>query len=222
MKKPVMQFLVRLVVLFAAVLIAPAARADADDFMILWWQVGDPGDESDNGVSLKDVVVYGVNGAPPTTAYDLGVNAARIRATSGDTETYLSMLNPTAYAEFLIDPDDTIVRLDYNMDYMNVPTIWQADITDFANGSPEYAFVIELGNYENGDWSTLAVSETVSYSDLVTSEAIAQSNGAYNPNYATPWVATSYVVPEPTSGMLILVGAALLALRRRRGALGRG
>ena len=30
------------------------------------------------------------------------------------------------------------------------------------------------------------------------------------------------VVPEPTSGMLVLVGAALLALRRRRGALGRG
>ncbi len=188
----------------------------ADDFMVLWWQVGDAEDWGDDGVSLQNVVVDGVNGAPSTTAYDLGVNAARIRATSGDTETYLSMLNPTA------QDNPTVVRLDYDMDYMYVPTIWQADITDFANGSPEYAFVIELGNYENGDWSTLAVSETVSYNDLVTSEAIAQSNGAYNPNYAKPWVASSYVIPEPTSGMLVLVGAALLALRRRRGALRRG
>ena len=190
--------------------------AYADDFMVLWWQVGDAEDFTEDGESLQNVTVQGVNGAPPTTAYDLGVNVARIRATSGDTETYLSMLNPTA----LDNP--TVVRLDYDMDYMYVPTIWQADITDFAGDSPEYAFVIELGNYENGNWSTLAVSETVSYNDLVTSEAIAQSNGAYKPNYAKPWVATSYVVPEPTSGMLVLVGAALLALRRRRGSLRRG
>lgn len=210
MKKPVMQFLVRLVVLFAAVLIAPAARADADDFMILWWQVGDPGDESDDGVSLQKVVVQGVNGAPSTTAYDLGVNAARIRATSGDTETYLNMINPNA--QF----NPTIARLDFDMDYMNVPTLWRADITDFASGSPAYMFVVELGNYENGEWSTLAVSETVSYSDLSNSQAIVPSNVEYNPHYVKPWVAESYVVPEPTSGMLVLVGAALLALRRRK------
>ena len=191
--------------------------AHADDFMVLWWQVGDKEDWSDDGESLQDVTVQGVNGAPSTKAYDLGVNAARIRATSGDTVTYLSMLNPSA-----VGPGATIARLDYDMGYMNVPTMWQADITDFTSDSPEYSFVIELGNYENGSWSTLAVSETVSYSDLSDMQAVAQSNGAYNPNYATPWVAQSYVVPEPTSGMLVLVGAALLALRRRRGALGRG
>ena len=189
--------------------------AHADDFMVLWWQVGDKEDWSDDGESLQDVTVQGVNGAPSTTAYDLGVNAARIRATSGDTVTYLSMLNPAAQ----LNP--TIVSFD--TERMNVPTIWQADITDFTSGSPEYSFVIELGNWDGSAWSTLAVSETVSYSDLNDiHHAIAQSNGTYNPNYADPWVATSYVVPEPTSGMLILVGAALLALRRRRGALRRG
>ena len=98
---------------------------------------------------------------------------------------------------------------------------WQADVSAFASGSPEYAFVIELGNLDGSAWSTLAVSETVTYADLAANSHIDNVSG-YNPNPITPWEAQSYVVPEPTSGMLVLVGAALLALRRRRGALGRG
>ena len=38
-----------------------------------------------------------------------------------------------------------------------------------------------------------------------------------HPEYATPWTPTSFtVVPEPSSGVLLLVASAMLALRRRK------
>ena len=187
----------------AATVLVPSV-AHADDLMVLWWQVGDPEDFSPDGESLNNVIVQGVNGAGPTTAYDLGVNAARIYESS--TDTFLYMLNPA-------DIDHpTIVSFDLSQMY--VPTLWQANISGFSSGNLEYAFVIELGNYESGTWSTLAVSEPATYNDLVN--AIAPAEGGYTPHYVTPWNPAAYVVPEPSSGLLVLVGAALLALRRRK------
>ena len=62
-------------------------------------------------------------------------------------------------------------------------------------------------------------SGTVSYNDLLAASALASSPlvnyKAYNVAGAgLTW--TAVPVPEPTSGLLLLVGGALLALRRRR------
>lgn len=187
----------------AATVLAPGA-AHADDLMVLWWQVGDAEDWSEDGESLKDVIVQKVNGMGETTAYDLGVEAARIRETS--TGTYLHMLNPADI--------DNPTASSFDLSEMYVPTLWQADVSDFASGAPEFAFVIELGNFESGTWSVLALSEVVAYTDLLTSDAIAPAGGGFNPHYASPWMASTYTVPEPSSGLMLLVGAALLALRR--------
>ena len=60
-------------------------------------------------------------------------------------------------------------------------------------------------------------SGTVTYSDLLAASAITSlpvdNYTAYNVA-GLPWTPVS--VPEPTSGLLLLVGGALLALRRRR------
>ena len=195
--------LVRALFGFAAILFASAAHADdfSEDLTVLWWQVGDLTDPT----SLGNVAVEQVNGGGSTTAAAIGVEYARIReVNSGE---YLYMLDPGG---------DGFV-----LESINVPMTWVADVTKFASGSTEAAFMIELGNWDGSTWYTLAVSEVASYTDLAASLHVATSS-AYNPNPALPWVATSYVVPEPTSGMLVLVGAALLALRRRRGALRRG
>ena len=192
------QLFVRLLFGFAAIFLACTLRAADSGLCVLWWQVGDFTDPD----SLEDVIVQRVNGGEDTTAADLGVKYARIREVS--TGTYLTLDSGSA-APLVMD----------------VPMTWQADVSAFASGSPEYAFVIELGNLDGSTWSTFAVSETVTYTDLVANDHIDTSSG-YDPNPITPWMPTSYVVPEPTSGMLVLVGAALLALRRRRGALGRG
>lgn len=194
----------RLLLCAAAVFCVGAVHADGDGLKVLWWQVGDA-DTWDDDEAMQGVIVNLVNNGGTTTAYNLGVHEARIRETT--TGTYLKMLNPKDQA------NPTAVS--FNMDSSYVPTTWRADISDFADGSTEYVFVIELGNYESGVWSMLAVSEEATYADLFKNRHI-DTPSDYNQNPVTPWAPTAYVVPEPSSGLLVLVGAALLALRRRR------
>ena len=97
------------------------------------------------------------------------------------------------------------------------PQTMFAFITDYA--SAEYSFAIELGSYDSGAWTTLA-SASLTYQQLQAGDG---AGGSYITTYdATAptiqgiWAPTSYNVPEPSSGLLMLMGAALLALRRRR------
>ena len=90
-------------------------------------------------------------------------------------------------------------------------SVQNTDISNYA--SDAYSFFVELANYNNGSWKTVKRGATVSYTDL--SDYIATSfqdglsisqTGGYNMG----------AVPEPTSGLLLLMGGAMLALRRRR------
>lgn len=89
-----------------------------------------------------------------------------------------------------------------------------------ASDASQLSFAIELGNWENGEWVTLATSGTMSYSDLTVTTSgdvhILQMVDNVNLNSFQPWAPTAYAVPEPSSGLLALIGASLLALRRRR------
>ena len=84
------------------------------------------------------------------------------------------------------------------------------------------SFAIELGNWANGQWTTLATTGMISYNDLTVQSAaeggayILTADQGYNlPNFMA-WSPQSYMVPEPSSGLLVLIGAGLLALRRGR------
>jgi hypothetical protein len=76
---------------------------------------------------------------------------------------------------------------------------------------------LELGNYENGSWArTTMVSESKSYSELLANRHISQwdimdmpEGLGWNPGFYS-------VVPEPSSGLLTMLGISLLALRRKR------
>ena len=84
------------------------------------------------------------------------------------------------------------------------------------------SFAIELGNWANGQWTTLATTGMISYNDLTVQSAaeggtyILTADQGYNLPTFTAWSPESYNVPEPSSGLLMLIGASLLALRRRR------
>ena len=84
-------------------------------------------------------------------------------------------------------------------------------------GVDGYSFFVEMVNFSNNEFQTVATGATYSYNELVssgyvatgaTSTAAAQA-AASQANMGSP-------IPEPSSGLLLLMGGAMLALRRRR------
>jgi len=87
-----------------------------------------------------------------------------------------------------------------------------ADISAYSTGS--YSFFVELFNYEGGTLVSVGHGDYYSYTQLLDSGYI--STGGLSPTMATATFTGGNYIPEPTSGLLLLFGGALLALRRRR------
>lgn len=91
-----------------------------------------------------------------------------------------------------------------------------ADLSALPDDFRSYSFAIELGDWNNEDntWLLAATSEILGYDKLFERGYIAAQGQIGDPKQL-PWGGGSYNVPEPTSGLLLLIGGALLALRRR-------
>ena len=126
------------------------------------------------------------------SASSLGADEARIVTSGGD---YL-----------VIPPPD--------QESLEIPMgeAWYAVLPDSPEG---LSFMVELGNWENGQWTMIAQSQSYTYAELV-SHIIEHWSGPGATPAIQPWVATGYAVPEPSSGLLLLMGVGLLALRRKR------
>lgn len=191
-----------LAAVFAAWLAAGNNVFADGDLQLLWWSIGGIG--GDNAVELSKIDVQNPDGTSAGTALDLGVNAARVRVVDG---AYLDTSDMESWPEMFSPPGDPYL----------IPLEALADITSYA--SPEYYFVVELGNWNrsNNDWTTKAKSESISYEQLQDAGYLKTfSNGKWGPEGQTYWAPTTYVVPEPSGGLLVLLGAAGLLLRRRR------
>ena len=78
--------------------------------------------------------------------------------------------------------------------------------------------IVKLGNFDQGEWvKTLASSEPVSFNFLSMHEHVGSWSDIAS-DLTGVWKPSGYSVPEPSSGLLMLIGGALLALRRRKGA----
>lgn len=86
---------------------------------------------------------------------------------------------------------------------------WATDLGVY--GSSGYSFFVEL-LYGSGQNVSKSV---VSYNDLVSSGYVSSSPLSV-PTKAVSGGWNGAAVPEPTSGVLLLIGGAMLALRRRR------
>lgn len=65
----------------------------------------------------------------------------------------------------------------------------------------------------DGDGKTLATTQAYTDSDAFASYVYNRGSSAQPP--ASPWQVGAFAVPEPTSGLLILLGFAGLALKRK-------
>ena len=142
------------------------------------------------------------------------IDSARVVVTGGDlseeTPLILGYISGNAFASSGTD--------EIALDATPPPQTMYAFVTEYA--SAEYSFAIELGSYDSGEWTTLATSASLTYQQLQTGDGV---NGSYLTTYDATlpmpqgiWAPKSYNVPEPSSGLLVLIGASLLALRRRR------
>lgn len=80
------------------------------------------------------------------------------------------------------------------------------------------SFAVEFFNYSNGSLSLLGWTESITPDELVANGMIADFRDPKYPqaSYAV-WSPMEFAaVPEPTSGLLLLIGGALLALRRKQ------
>ena len=201
-----MKILVPVKILSVCAALLAAAQTWAS---VLWWETNDP---EDIEVALTDE-----NGNPTgetAKAADLGVTDVRIRVSGGNAEdgTYLQM----AYVEdgqIVVGntPGSTVVEVPtYDVYAYLGPDGYNYD-------SAAYSFTIELGNWANGTWTVLAESDTATYSELAGH--IAPGGGGLDVPYALPWNPGGYhyfvPVPEPGTALLIVLGCAVLALRRR-------
>ena len=83
--------------------------------------------------------------------------------------------------------------------------------------SSQSSFVIEIIQYDTSSkkWSTIAQSESLAYTAVSASNYVVDTT-SLTPGTAVAWTGGTYGVPEPTSGMLAMIGFALMALKRRR------
>ena len=85
--------------------------------------------------------------------------------------------------------------------------------------SDAYLFYVEMCNYNsaNNSYDVVATGYKYGYGDLVSSGYVA--TGAVDARTAKASAAAGNMgsaVPEPSSGLLLVIGGAMLALRRRR------
>lgn len=182
-------------ILFCAAMCITGGLRAADGGEVIWWLMGDV----NNITAEKDGETY--------TAASMNVNAARVRYQNDSERGYL-----TIYAS----ASDGEAHLTYGTGAAaSVPGWYFASLGGLSGAS--YSYVIELGNWSNGAWTgTSMESAPASYSELHTKQAIASWTDT-PPIYSQPWTPTHFrVVPEPNSGIMLLIGGALLTLRRRR------
>lgn len=165
---------------------------------VLWWMIGE---------DYKSITGTNEKTNEKMTAEQLGVTDARLAVedASGN-RTYLTLYG--------LDDDGNVLTLEGPAG-VGLPAEYFSDVSGYS--SMGFNFILELGNWSaNGGWLKTSMEAKATYSELTEAQHITKWDETA-PSYGTPWTPSNFsVVPEPTSGLMVLVGTALLMLRRKR------
>ncbi len=203
------------IVSFGFAVFLTALSAHADDDVLYWMMSGTESMTDENGQKTTVSEFLTASGGSDFSA--------RVRVTGGGVaeDTFLNL--------YYYDGSDFVLDDSAEAAFQQSGGVWScslgegnlASVGAYSSGSPEYSFVIELGNVVNEEWTqTLATSSTMTYQSLADAGFISQTFDV-SPPVSTMWNGGAFTaIPEPTSGMLMLMGLALLSLRRKRAADG--
>ncbi len=201
--------LLKMAAFVAALLMVGVASAEED---VLYWMIDSSATVEKDGVTSSVSEFFDNYGAPANSAF-----AARVRVTGGNIteDTFLDLYIP-GYGVNTGNGDLGVEFGDAGGYWgAGVPTGNQSPIGAYSAGSPEFSFIVELGNIDTSDnWTTVATSASATYSSLA---ANIHQTFDIKPGQAAIWTPGPFqAVPEPSGGLLTSMGVALLALRRRR------
>ena len=197
---------------FVAVALTAGIASAGDD--VLYWMVDSSATVEKDGVTTSVASFFENYGAPEGSAF-----AARVRVTGGAIQDGQDVFLDLYIPGYGLD----VGGGEYGVEFSEVGGYWGAGVPtgnqspsgNYSAGSPEYSFIVELGNIDSSDnWTTVATSAATAYSELA--DYIHQTFDM-NPSSMAVWTPTRFdAVPEPSSGLLVTIGLAVLALRRKR------
>ena len=212
MKRNVNQWLM---LLAAGLLAAFGVSARADE--VLYWIVDNPTITSWWGVQ-KTAAEMGIEGAR-VAAFKTDDTAAYLASRTGSPTTapsldcdvvYLDLYNNDGGSWVLESGVKTAVLENGTMD--GTESRASIGVSLAGNDYSTYSFAIELYTWDsaNEKWVYAAMSESETYANLTgyIQQQVQFPEGIWTPG--------AYVAPEPTSGMLMIIGFALLGLKRKK------
>ena len=203
--------LLKMAAFVAALLTVGVASAEED---VLYWMIDSSATVEKDGVTSSVSSFFDNYGAPANSAF-----AARVRVTGGNIQEGQDVFLDLYIPGYGLDEGGGAWGVEFSTvgGYWGagVPTGNQSPSGNYSAGTPEFSFIVELGNIDSSDnWTTVATSAATAYSDLA--DYIHQTFDI-NPGQLAVWTPTQFTaVPEPSGGLLTLMGVALLALRRKR------
>lgn len=203
--------LLKMAAFVAALLTVGVASAEED---VLYWMIDGSATVEKDGVTSSVYSFFDSYEAPEGSAF-----AARVRVTGGNIQDGQDVFLDLYVPGYGVNTGNGDLGVEFGDagGYWGagVPTGNQSPIGAYSAGSPEFSFIVELGNIDSSDnWTTVATSASATYSSLA---ANIHQTFDIKPGQAAVWTPGSFqAVPEPSGGLLTSMGVALLALRRRR------